>query len=375
MKNMSLALKIGIGFALLIFLTGVLGIMTLRDMANAEKNAARMDNEYVPEVVIANHLERNVLQTLNAMRGYGFTSDEKHYAEARKEMDEVRKYLAEAKALAEKYPDLVKLRDLTTVATAKFAEYEKLAGETKTLLEAEAKDRAERIKVATTSLGLVEQYQKSQDESMRLEVEKGVSKEELLERHQKLSLLTDLAETIADIRIKVLSGDVNDDLKLYEAAKGRFSQVESELLKLRAITHQAANQKLLDDIKASIESYKSMVDRQLVNTKSKIDLNKKRFDVGVEVQAMASQIAEAGISQLGKLAEESDQELDTAQMVLIAGLVCAIILGVVIAVLITRAITRPVRLGVDFAKTVAGGDYSKSLHIDQRTRSASWRSA
>jgi len=366
MKNMRLGVKIGVGFGLVLVLACVLGIMAIVNMGSAQQSAEHMKSEYVPEVGIANNLERHVLQAVSAMRGYSFTSDNSYFEEARKEMAEVRKFLAEAKTLAEKYPRLVKLRDGAAAGIAKFTEYEKQAADTKTLLDGEVKDRAERVKNATTALALVAQYQKSQDDSMRSEITRGASKEEMLERHQKLSLLTDLVETVADIRIKVLTGDVNDDLKLYEVAKAQFSQVESELLKLRGITHQAVNQKALDDIKAAMGQYKAMVDKQIANTKAKVELNKKRLASGMEISEIAKQIAQAGMTQVGQLADKSDHDLESAETVMIAGLVCAIILGVIIALLITRAITGPVRLGVDFARTVAGGDYSKTLHIDQK---------
>ena len=366
MKNMRLGVKIGVGFGFVLALACVLGIMAIVNMGSAQESAEHMKSEYVPEVGIANNLERHVLQAVSAMRGYTFTSDNAYYEEARKEMAETRKYLAEAKTLAEKYPRLVKLRDGATAGIAKFAEYEKLAADTKTLLDGEVKDRAERIKDATTALALVAQYQKSQDDSMRSEIAKGASKEEMLERHQKLSLITDLVETVADIRIKVLTGDAHDDLKLYDAAKAQFAQVESELLKLRAITHQAVNQKALEDIKAAMALYKTMVDKQIANTKAKGELNKKRLAAGLEISEVAKIIAQAGMTQVGQLADKSDDDLTTAQTTMIAGLVCVIILGVIIALLITRAITGPVRQGVDFAKTVAGGDYSKTLHIDQK---------
>ncbi|KAF0233555.1 MAG: putative methyl-accepting chemotaxis sensory [Desulfovibrionaceae bacterium] len=366
MKNMRLGVKIGVGFGLVLILACVLGIMAIVNMGSAQKSAEHMKNEYVPEVGIANNLERHVLQAVSAMRGYSYTSDNAFFEEARKEMAEVRKFLADAKGLAEKYPQLVKLRDGAAAGITKFAEYEKLANDTKALLEGEAKDRGERIKDATTALALVAQYQKSQDESMRSEIAKGASKEEMLERHQKLSLLTDLMESVADIRIKVLSGDVSDDLKLYEAAKAKFPQVESELQKMRAITHQPVNQKALDDIKAAMALYRTMVDKQISNTKAKVDLTKKRLAAAGEVSEVAKQIAQDGMAQVGQLADKSDQDLETAETTMIAGLVCAIILGVIIALLITRAITGPVRQGVDFARTVAGGDYSKTLHIDQK---------
>ncbi|MFP5222851.1 MAG: methyl-accepting chemotaxis protein [Acidobacteriota bacterium] len=366
MKNMRLAVKIGIGFGLVLALACALGVMAIVNMGSAQKSAEHMKDEYVPEVGIANNLERHVLQMVSGMRAYSLTSDVKIFDEARQEMAEVRKYLAEAKALADKYPRLVKLRDGAASGSAKYAEYEKLAADTKSLIENEVKDRAERIGAASQALALVARYQKSQDDSMRAEITRDASKEELLERHQKIVLLSELLETTAGIRIKVLTGDANDDVKLYESAKSDFTRISVALDKMRPLTHQAVNLKVLDDIQVAMDRYRSLVEKQIANTTGKRELDKNRALVGREVENVAKTIAQAGMTQVTQLSDSSAHDLATAEMTMVVGLVCAIVLGVIIALLITRAITGPVRQGVDFARTVAGGDYSKTLHIDQK---------
>jgi len=54
------------------------------------------------------------------------------------------------------------------------------------------------------------------------------------------------------------------------------------------------------------------------------------------------------------------------QTAALAGAALGVILAVVLGLVLTRAITRPVALGVDFAKAMAQGDFTRTLSIDQK---------
>lgn len=53
MKNLSLGLKISLGFALLIIIAASLGIMAIWRMGGVETQSAMLADEYVPEVDVA----------------------------------------------------------------------------------------------------------------------------------------------------------------------------------------------------------------------------------------------------------------------------------------------------------------------------------
>ena len=73
---MKLGIKIGLGFATLLAIAIALGVLAIFNMSNVETKSTMLEKEYVPEVGIANQIERSSFRTMYAMRGYGFTGKE-----------------------------------------------------------------------------------------------------------------------------------------------------------------------------------------------------------------------------------------------------------------------------------------------------------
>ncbi|EPR37087.1 methyl-accepting chemotaxis sensory transducer [Desulfovibrio sp. X2] len=59
-------------------------------------------------------------------------------------------------------------------------------------------------------------------------------------------------------------------------------------------------------------------------------------------------------------------EMSTARVQICAVLAAALLLGLGIALVLTRAVTGPVLMGVQFAEAMAGGDFTRTLQIDQK---------
>ena len=113
---MKLGTKIALGFTSLVVLAVLLGAMAVWNMKGVEGEADVLANQYVPEVKYANNLERNSLQTMYNMRGYGL-SEQNHYLEAgRKAMADTNQALTDCTALAEKSDRLKKLKSAVVQA-------------------------------------------------------------------------------------------------------------------------------------------------------------------------------------------------------------------------------------------------------------------
>jgi methyl-accepting chemotaxis protein len=366
MKDLKLAVKIGIGFGLILALTCILGVLAIMKMDAAGELTNRMSHEYVPEVTVAGDLEEHVMLAMFNMRGYSYSFDAKYYDLAVKEMAEVRKSLAEAQALADKYPKLVKLREGVAVLRSRFQEYEKLAADTKAVIGNEAQVRAERLKAAEEVLRLCGAYQKDLSKKLVSDILAEAPNEKLVALTKMVLTATEIDETVAAIRIKALTGDSTGDTAQYEAAKGQLQVIEADVAELKAASADPAGVKPLDDILAAIPRWRSLLEKQAANTKARLDLSDKRNKAAQDALDATNAISDAGTAQLTALAGEADQGLTLAENVTKGGLAVAIALGVLISVGITRAITAPVLKGVAFAKAVAGGDYSKTLDIAQK---------
>jgi methyl-accepting chemotaxis protein len=70
----------------------------------------RLDQETVPEVTVANSIERSALETMYNMRGYSLTQNQEFFTLAKESLAEVKTSLGQAQRLAAKYPRLFALK-------------------------------------------------------------------------------------------------------------------------------------------------------------------------------------------------------------------------------------------------------------------------
>lgn len=130
MRMTRVAVKIGAGFALVIVIAAAVGAIELWNMWGVQGDASRLDKETVPEVAVANNIERSLLQAMYSFRGFLLTMDSDSLDKATQHLQETQQYLQDADALAAKYPRLVVLKKNVADAKAKVGEYDALIQDT-----------------------------------------------------------------------------------------------------------------------------------------------------------------------------------------------------------------------------------------------------
>ena len=85
-KHMKLGTKIITGFSLLIVIACILGGLAVWNMKSVQSVATILVTENVPEVAVANNVERYSLETMYEVRGYAFTEDEKFLNDGKKNL-------------------------------------------------------------------------------------------------------------------------------------------------------------------------------------------------------------------------------------------------------------------------------------------------
>ena len=125
MKNLTLAVKITIGFATLLLIAAILGGMAVVSMSGVEKDSRKLSDIYVPEVEVGNNVERWSLLTRFEVLGYILSEEARYLNDGRANMEKVYTYLDEAKALAKKY-DLPALTGLEAKARTNLQTYKGL---------------------------------------------------------------------------------------------------------------------------------------------------------------------------------------------------------------------------------------------------------
>lgn len=366
MRNLKLGMKIGIGFGILILIACSLGGMAVFNMTNVEHNAKKLSDEYVPEVAVATNVERHSFLTMYAWRGYGLSEETAYLDEGKKELLQVQKFLSDAKTHADKFSDLVKLRENVALAQNKVNEYSKLAEQTVSQIQALDKDRKILDTSAANYIKNANEFLKYQEDALAKEIASGVSAEKLKERSSKISMINDVIDTGNDTRISVWKAQALREPKVLENAMSNFPKIEDLLSKIKTITFNDLNIRQLAAIAESAQAYKAAMTGFLTNWNELQKINVKRTEIGQAVLTAAAQTSMAGMDQTSEISKEAVASLGTASTTMVVGLSIALLLGIIVSVVLTKAITGPVQKGVLFAEAMSNGDFTKTLDIDQK---------
>jgi methyl-accepting chemotaxis protein len=346
-KNIRLSYKISLGFAAILFLAIALGTIALWNMNSVEHLSVKLDQEYVPEVAVANNVERYSLETMFEMRGYGLTQEKKYLDAGNKNLQEMKKYLDEARQFSARSPDLVKLKEGVGLAEAKVKEYEQLVGQTVAKNEEIANLRKTMDEAASKFMKNAGEYESSQKEQMNQEIENAVAHEKLAARLVKRDLINDVIESGNSIRIANFKFQALADPRLIDEAMKGFSKIDTELEELKSRTILEEDKRDLGEIGAAAGGYKQAMQSFSSTWQALREINIKRGETGDQVAQLAKKTALGGMEHAGEAATTAATALSSASRILTIGLILVLLLGIGMAYLIVSSITKPIRRVVD----------------------------
>ncbi len=225
-KNMKLSVKIGVGFGLLIVIAGILGGVAVYNMKNVETNSNMLAQEYVPEVELANNVERYSLLTMYNIRGYGFTEEEQYLKLGNENLAEVNKWLDECDKLAQQAPHLAKLKDEVKTSRDNVKSYENLVAQTVKYNQAIAENRKTLESTAQTYMTNCADFLESQNEAFKTDLE---------HRQELIHLVTQIVDLGTVVRVTNFKSQATNNPEL-------LSKAITELDQLKAYTNQLRTQ-------------------------------------------------------------------------------------------------------------------------------------
>lgn len=387
-KNLKLGLKIGLGFGLILMIALILGVLAIAEMMSVQTKSMMLSKEYVPEVAVANDIERSSLLTMYNMRGYVYSEEKSFLDTGRTKLEEVKKYLAQGEDLSTKSPHLKVLKSSIAQAKTNVAEYENLLNQTVEKNNADVDVRTKlnnsaQIYMQTCQEYLLLQNKSLQDELAAYKTEinslqnisagQGAGLNTVItalmakvtERVGKINTANDIIDLGNEIRVAVWKSQAQRNPALITEAEKHFTEINSKLDQLKSITKQEINLKQIELVRLNGEAYRTAMKALLSNGLSLQALNTKRGVAADAVLKSAQDTSNAGIEQTKTISNQTNGSLSQAVKILVIGLFVALILGAILSVSITRGIVRPMVRGVHFAEIVAGGDLTQRIDLNQ----------
>ena len=79
MAKLTIGKRTYLGFISLLVIAIALGGIAIFQMKNVSQGANRLAQAYIPEVIVANSIERNLMDAMHENRGYSYTGDLEYY--------------------------------------------------------------------------------------------------------------------------------------------------------------------------------------------------------------------------------------------------------------------------------------------------------
>jgi len=352
MNKLTLGKQITCGFVLILLITVALGCLASFKMQTVSVSAHKLSDQYAPEVEICSRLQVATLDTMHAIRSFGYSGDKKYFAEAEAGMGQIEADIKEAKSLVGQYPSLVKLKEEIADFDRAYAEFSRLVRETKTKSDALEKTRTELNSIAASFVELMDAYQANEQNLMRADITAGANAEKLEDRTLKLELSAYARTKMNQIRIAVWKFQANRDVTLLEELPAYFVEIQNCLSQIAMVTTLEQQQQKIKAMQTASESYKTGVDQLTSDWKALDESGANCSRSGVNLAQNAAEIISVGMKNTLAVATSSSQSLDKSTYVNLVGLLVAVLLGAILAFFTVRGITRLVK---DIAQRLAVG--------------------
>ncbi|MDM8549204.1 methyl-accepting chemotaxis protein [Desulfobacterales bacterium HSG2] len=366
MKNLKLGVKIGMGFGIVILIMLLLGSVSAWRMHSVKGRSVMLEQEYVPEVKVANNLERFSQQTMYHMLGYGLSEEKDYFEKGMKSLDEVKGYISKAEELAADSPHLTKLPKIISNIKDKISEYEKLVSETVKRNEEIAENRSSLDRAAAEYMKNCYTFLSHQSETLETELFAGFEPDRLSERLMKITLINNVVDIGNETRLSTFKSQALRDPRFIREAQENFDVMEKKFQELLSVTRLEENIREINTIRSASQAYQKAMKALLANWENLQKLNVRREETATRILKDARAAAKKGMAETENIAEETVSSLSSAFSMTIGGLILAMIIGGVASVIITRSVTRPLSEIVTVAYEIAEGALDKEIVIRQK---------
>lgn len=364
-KDFPLGRKLGIGFGAIIAITAAIGIIGVMNMNTIRVGSNNLSDSYVPLVRASSDIESSVLQAMYGMRGYGLSEEENFLQEAQNHFEQTLGHLTEAETIVKQSDQLSGMSDNINDSQALLQKYNQLMEQTIEANQHLADYRTSMDMAADNFMKNCFLFLNNQNQRFQNEINAGANKRMATERLNKITWINNIIDQGNEVRVANFKSQSTRSPETYQSAINTFN-IDKELTKLRQITRQQEDILALTAIEEAADNYKLAMQKFLTEWQEREQLAQQRDNAGSEVLAAASSLANEGVDNAQRVAEESKENSRASAGVLLTGLIIALFVGIASAIGLTRIITTPIKKGVAFAEAIAKGDLTAEIKVDQK---------
>jgi methyl-accepting chemotaxis protein len=362
-RDIKIGNKLWIGFGTLLILLMTLGMIAIYNMYQVGRDANDLAEEYVQSVIHSTIVERSIHETAYGILSYQYTADESQknrslnsISEAIQELDRAGELAGRSRRLEDFVAELPLLDSIV-------GEYSRLVNETSeithTVFDLYARFEAVNVRFQREA----HTFLNSLKAEMQSELSVNTGRNQLEERIRQINLTNEIIDYGHRINSVILTTMVSRDvMNLLDVSDHMFSII-GNLNALTPTIRQQADQRQLNALSAEIDMIQQITDQLTQELITQDGIVANRNTAFALSRDTSQKLADASLEQTSEISNSATYALNSANLILVAGLLAAMITGILFALYFTRTITSGINKGVGLAEEVAGGNLI--LNLDQ----------
>jgi len=366
--RMNLGVKIGGGFTVVILISIIISGVAMISMKRGDTTVTILSKEYVPEVTLANSIERSTFLMLLEMRDYGYIDNEASLKAATTHLADVKQQIKATAAHGCFSTRLAKLKEAAGKAEQSMLEYEGLVRETVRLTNELEQQRKAAEDAGNQYLTAGNAFLEGQKVAMAGEIIAGLDSDALDKRLNRISLVTEIIDLGNRVVSDAWKAQFKRDPKLLFETIAMFGKANEKLDALKKICDFEGDLKRIEECRTAAFAYNSASIKLAEAWGAREEITKKQLILADGVAEQAKHFAGVGMEDLTRGAEQAAQSLSRASKVVGVGLVLGLIISIVVAVVIKQGIARPIFSAVQMLKDIAQGegDLTRRLVVESK---------
>ncbi len=340
MKKKKLSFKIGFSFAFFVAIFSLLAATAMLFLSRFNTDVSKLAHQYVPEVTLANRLERLSFLTMHEMRGYGLSHEAAYLESGLGYMRKVRDLLPEAEKIARGTHSAELAGDIADIASM-VDQYDRLIGQTADRNEGIAENHRRLAAASSAYMDSCRRFLEGQEAAMKTELGMWLGAEELAERLDKIRLaheIIDKGNAVQTVTFQFQAlrkpGLIQEALEDFSAIQDKFQDLESMVLLPEDI-------QLLDQVKSAADDYTAALIALRDHWLALQQLNEQRDGITSGILAKTQEAASDGMEKTADLSRQAAAWTANARAAAGISILAAIGLGGVSAAMLTRRISGP----------------------------------
>ncbi|MCK9491626.1 MAG: methyl-accepting chemotaxis protein [Sulfurimonas sp.] len=316
-----------------------MGMIAIGSMSSAISNSEKLNNEYIAEVGLATSLERNYAKARIDIVKFLYSEDMEIIKGAQKHVLNVYEKLNELKEFSKKYPNLKVLAKELPLIESGINNYKSYTQEVETLI-VKKKELEKELDIKASSFTKHAQLVlKNQQKQMRKSAQ---TKVETPLRTERLFISYDALIRGLELRLENFRASARGDATILENALKDFEKV---LAPIQALRKDARNAKNIESFKIFEEAtiaYKDNLQEIMTINLQIESIKEKTVQSALSTLPLIEEVSLAGFNATKRMAQDSIDDLNGSESMMIFILIIAIVISLGVAwYIITVGINKP----------------------------------